>query len=151
MLTSMPETVRQALGELVARDFTSWLEDSLVTQTVNRGEWVQTMVRLGTIEHDVTDIKVELRELRREMSEARRETSERFDRLSVQFDERFDRLGAQFDERLDRMGADFNARFDRLQEQMASQMRWSIGLLAIFGTIIAILVGIGQLAPMFLP
>jgi hypothetical protein len=72
--------------------------------------------RLTMVEHDVADIKVDLRELRRDMHE-----------------------------RFDRQATDINARIDRLQAMMMSQTRWTVGTLALFGTLIAILVGIGQL------
>jgi hypothetical protein len=59
------------------------------------------------VEHDLAEIKVDLRELRRDMTE----------------------------------------RFDRLHVQMLSQTRWIVGSFMLFGTLIAILVGIGQLRP----
>jgi DNA anti-recombination protein RmuC len=85
-------------------------------QTVSRDEWVQAMVRLSTIAHDVGDIKVELRELRRE-------TNERFDRMTSQFDERLDRMATHFDERFDRMSAQLDLRLDAMHKQLASQTR----------------------------
>jgi septal ring factor EnvC (AmiA/AmiB activator) len=143
MLTSIPESVRQALGELVARDLAAWLEGTLAERSINRTEWEQMTARVAAIEerltaieqrvaaieqrvaaieqrvaaieHDVAAVQVEQREMRREMSDMRRE---------------------------------MNERFDRVHEQMASQIRWSVGLLAVFGTLIAILVGIGQIAPL---
>ena len=39
-----------------------------------------------------------------------------------------------------------NERFDQLQERMAVHMRWSIGLLAVFGTMVTLLLGLGQYA-----
>ena len=54
------------------------------------------------------------------------------------------------------MNTEIHARFDRvlfemaahhrhLDEKLATQTRWSIGLLALFGTIVTILLAVGQL------
>jgi len=164
MLTRMPETVQQAWGEVAARDFTVWMEDVMSEQTVRRDEWGQVKVdlvdlrtgldvvrerltnvearltnvetrltnvetRLTIIEHEVAELKIEMREFRREVNE------------------RFDRMGAMFNDRIDRLSTDMNARIDRLQQQILVQTRWSIGILALFCTITAALIGIAQLRP----
>jgi hypothetical protein len=147
MLTSIPESVRQAWGEPIARDLTAWLEECLGTGTINRAEWTQAMVRLGTIEHDVADIKGELRGVNERFDRLTADSNARFDRVN----ERFDRLTAESSARFDRVTAQFDERFDGLSRQMATQMRWSIGLLAVLGTLIAIRVGVGQLTPLLLP
>jgi len=50
--------------------------------------------------------------------------------------ERFDRMN----ERFDRM----NERFDQMHARMVSMMKWTVGTLALFGSIISILLAIGQ-------
>jgi len=45
------------------------------------------------------------------------------------------------------VSADLNARIDRLQQQVRVQTRWSIGILALFCTITAALIGIAQFKP----
>jgi hypothetical protein len=169
MLAVMPDTVHKALGDalgdVAVRDFTVWLETAMTEHTVGQDAWSQAQVRfdnleagqakletglakleagqakleagqanlevrmtnvetrLTMVEHDVADLKVDVRDLRRDMHE-------RFDRQASEVNTRF---------------AEVNVRFDQLQVQMLSQMRWTVGTLALFGTLIAILVGIGQL------
>ena len=171
MLALMPDTVQKALGDalgdVAVRDFTVWLETLMSEHTVGQDAWSQAQVRfdnleagqarleagyakledgqskleirmtnvetrlthvetrLTMVEHDVADLKVDVRDLRRDMHE-------RFDRQMGEVNTRF---------------AEVNIRFDQLQVQMLSQMRWTVGTLALFGTLIAILVGIGQLRP----
>ena len=87
---------------------------------------------------------------------------ERFDRMNTEFNNRFIQMSAQFDDRLDRMTAESNNRFDqmndrfdrmntesnnrfdRLQEQIGSMTKWTVGTMALFGTLITILLAIGQ-------
>jgi len=60
--------------------------------------------RLGALEREVSDLKVEVKDLRREIS-----------------------LG-----------------FDRMYERVTSLIRWTIGTLALFGTLITILLTVSQ-------
>jgi DNA anti-recombination protein RmuC len=115
--------------------------------------------RLGNVEHNLDDLKLEVRELARTMHE-------RFDRQTATFDARLDQqattlnarldhhaatLGARLDQqaatlnaRLDQQTATFDARFDQLNERLDEWTKWSVALLGLFGTVIAILVGIEQ-------
>jgi hypothetical protein len=67
---------------------------------------------------------------------------------------RFERQAAELNLRFDRQAADqitfANAiyeRPDRQYQQMLVQTRWNVGLIGLFGTIFAVLYGIGQLKP----
>ena len=72
---------------------------------------------------------------------------ERLDRFAAKMDERLDRFTTHFDERLNRQSAELNGRFDRLQAQLTQQARWSVAVLATFATVVALLIGIGQMRP----
>jgi DNA anti-recombination protein RmuC len=147
MTIAMPKSVREAWGEEAARDFVVWLDEVLQERTVPREQWYQLASRFDVLEHDMEDVKTELRELRREMNERfdrmNEQMNERFDRMNEQMNERFDRMNEQMNERFDRM----NERFDQMYERIMVQTRWTVGVLALFGTIIAILVAIAQFAP----
>jgi chromosome segregation ATPase len=175
MPTYMPDTIQKALGEAATRDFTPWLETFMTEHTVGQDTWklaqarfdgletrqmkvetrldsletrqmkVETRLdgvesRLTMVEHDLAELKVEVRDLRRDIHE-------RLDRMAAMFNERFDRQAAEMNARFDHQAAEVNGRFDRLQQQMLSQTRWTVGTLALFGTLITLLVGIGQLRP----
>jgi len=162
MLAQMPDTVQLALGDVAVRDFTAWLEAVMAERTVGKDTWSQVQVRfdgvdrrldgvetrlegvetrlvhvetrLDRAEHDLGELKIEVREFRREVNE-------RFDRVIAMFNDRFDRQAAETNARF----GELNARFERLDVTLLMQTRWTVGTLALFGTIIAILVGIGQL------
>ena len=91
-------------------------------RAVPRDEYREVLSQLDILEHDVSDIKVEVRDLRREMNE-------RFDRVS---------------ERFDQMNARFEGSFDQMYDRMLVQTRWLIGSLALIGTVVSVLLAIGQ-------
>jgi ElaB/YqjD/DUF883 family membrane-anchored ribosome-binding protein len=122
----VPEVLRRAWGDEAAEAFAVWLAGVLEERAVSRDEFRQILSRLDVLERDVADLKVDVRELRREMNE-------RFDRLYGEMNEQFDRLYREMNERLDRM-----------YHQMVVQTRWLIGALAVIGTVISLLLAIGQ-------
>ncbi len=134
--------------------------DVRLTKVEERLENVE--MRLTLVESGLADLKTEVRQFRQEITERmdrlQAQNAELIERLMLHLtdrsehtvtvvDDRLDRTIATIDDRLDRMQARFDDRFDRLQAQMAVQTRWSVGVLALFGTIIAMLVGIAQLTP----
>ena len=96
-------------------------------------------------------------ETRSEIQGLRQETRSEFHALRLEMNERFDRIDERFDrinERFDRMSERFiglerhmETRLDQMSERMLVQTRWLIGSIALFGTIITILLAIAQFAP----
>ena len=133
MPTTLPRTVRDAWGEEVADEFSSWLDENFQQRTVSRGEFREILSRLDVLEE------------RFDQQDARFE--ERLEAQNKHFEERFDEVGA----RLDRMEKRFERRFesmdeklDRMNGRILSMMRWLIGLLVVFGTMITVLLSIAQ-------
>jgi len=122
----VPEVLRRAWGDEAAEAFAVWLAGVLEERAVSRDEFRQILSRLDVLERDVAALQADVRELRREMNE-------RFDRLYGEMNEQFDRLYREINERLDRM-----------YHQMVVQTRWLIGALAVIGTVISLLLAIGQ-------
>jgi tetrahydromethanopterin S-methyltransferase subunit G len=118
----VPEVLRRAWGDEAAEAFAVWLAGVLEERAVSRDEFRQILSRLDVLERDVAALQADVRELRREMNE-------RFDRLYREMNERFDRMGE---------------RMDRMYQQMVVQTRWLIGALAVIGTVISLLLAIGQ-------
>jgi len=125
----MPLSVQQTLGPEATGDLSQWLEIVLVEYAVRRDEYREVLSRLDILEHDVADVKDRITELHRTMDE-------RFDRMNSEMNERFDRMN----ERFDRM----NERFDQMYERMTTMIRWTVGTLALLGTIMTILMAIAQ-------
>jgi tetrahydromethanopterin S-methyltransferase subunit G len=128
-LPQMPPSVQQTLGLEATGDLSQWFEVVLVEYAVRRDEYREVLSRLDILEHDVADVKVSIADLHRTMDE-------RFDRMNSEMNERFDRMN----ERFDRM----NERFDQMYERMTTMIRWTVGTLALLGTIMTILMAIAQ-------
>jgi chromosome segregation ATPase len=97
-------------------------------------------MRLDNVERELGDLKLEVRALRTTMDD-------RFDRLRHDMDERLDRFSAQFDLRFDSLSQDLGGRMDELHRVMVVQMRWTVGVLALFGTMVTALLAASQLRP----
>ena len=133
VLPKMPQSVQQTLGPEAAEDLSHWIEIILVEHAVRRDEYREVLSRLDILEHDVSDLKDRIVDLHRTMDE-------RFDRMHAEMNARFDRMHAEMNERFDRM----NERFDRMYEHIATMTRWTVGTLALLGTIMTILMAIAQ-------
>jgi len=110
--------LRETLGDKAFDELEELIIEKVRLYSVGRDEFREVLSRLEVVEHDLSELKIEVRELRREMNE-------RFDRMN----ERFDRM---------------NERFDQMHARMVSMMKWTVGTLALFGSIISILLAIGQ-------
>ena len=146
MITQMPERLRLALGNDVSRDLEGWLEGLLVADYVQHTEWAETRDGLGRVEAGLDDV------VRHLAASDMRQSA--FEREMAEFKAEFREFRREVTERLDRQAAEMlafsnavNARLDRQYEQVLVQTRWNIGLIGLFGTIFAILYGIGQLKP----
>ena len=70
----VPPILRQAWGNEVADAFAVWFTSVLEERAISRDEYRQILSRLDILEHDIADLKADVRELRKEMNE-------RFDRM----------------------------------------------------------------------
>jgi len=131
MPLTLPRTVEESLGHEAARDFALWFETILVERAVHRDEYREVLSRLDILEHDMADVKTAIRDLHRTMDERFQLVDERFDRMNDALNERFDRM---------------NERFDQMYERMTAMIRWTVGTLALLGTIMSILLAIAQFA-----
>jgi tetrahydromethanopterin S-methyltransferase subunit G len=117
-LPQMPQSVERTLGPEATGDLSQWFEIVLVEHAVRRDEYREVLSRLDILEHDVADVKDRITDLHRTM-----------------------------DERFDRMNSEMNERFDQMYERMTTMIRWTVGTLALLGTIMTILMAIAQFAP----
>jgi len=143
-LPKMPQSVERTLGPEATGDLSQWLEIVLVERAVRRDEYREVLSRLDILERDVADVKDGITDLHRTMDERfdrmNSEMNERFDRMNSGMNERFDRMNSEMNERFDRM----NERFDQMYERMTTMIRWTVGTLALLGTIMTILMAIAQ-------
>ena len=166
MAIQVPQTVRQAWGDELVLEFVPWLEQVIEEKTsprleklveekaVPRDEYRQVLSRLDVLEHDVADIKENVRELRGEMlgeiGDLRSEIGglrDEMNRRFIEMERHFELRSDQINDRFDQMNRHFEVRLDQMSERMLVQTRWLIGSIALFGTILTILQAIAQFTP----
>jgi tetrahydromethanopterin S-methyltransferase subunit G len=147
MPVAIPQTVRRSLGEEAVVDFMPWMEEwlseSIKEKAVPRDEYREVLSRLDGLEKAVSLVKEEQTrmrvEFREDLGQLRREMNQRFDEIN----KRFDGMHQRFDE----MNQRFESRLDQMSERMLVQTRRLIGSIALFGTILTIMMGIAQFTP----
>jgi len=158
MPVAIPQTVRRSLGEEAVVDFMPWMEEwlseSIREKAVPRDEYREVLSRLGGLEKDVSLVKEEQArmrvEFREDQAQMRAEFREDLGELRREMNKRFDGMNQRFDgmhERFDGMNQHFESRLDQMSERMLVQTRWLIGSIALFGTILTIMMGIAQFTP----
>ena len=132
MPVQIPTTLRRALGNEAALDFIPFVEKIIVERAIPRDEYREVLSRLDILEHDMVEVKTGLRAL-----------NERFDQMYQHFETLFDRQNRHAETRFDNI----NQRFDQINERMLVQTRWMVGTIALFGTLITVLLSISQYTP----
>jgi hypothetical protein len=144
-MTRIPDTLVAVLGEPAGRDLTDWLEVIMDEGTVRRDEWAQAEMRFDKVESQLgsLDSRVGNLELRMERLEVRMEGVEGgLSELRIDVRD----LRTAMDTRLDRLTAEMIQQYGELQRTIVGQTRWSVGVLALFATMVTVLLAINQLA-----
>ena len=123
------QALKETLGERAFNELGEIIIERIKLHSISRDELKGVPTKLEIVEHDLEDVKTGVRELRKEMNE-------RFDRTEVSLDERFDKMNERFNR--------VNERFDQMYERMTSLMKWTVGTLVLFGSIVSILLALGQ-------
>jgi len=161
-LPKMPQSVERTLGPEAAGDLSQWVEIIVVEHAVRRDEYREVLSRLDILEHDAADLKDRITNLHHTVDErfdrVNSDMDERFDRMHSEMNERFDRMNFEVNKRFDWMNSEMNKRFDQVNERfdrlnerfdqmyerMTTMIRWTVGTLALLGTIMTILMAIAQ-------
>lgn len=160
MSPSLPSSVRETWGERAAEDFSDWIEEYVQHHAVPRDEYREVRSHLGVIEERLDQMdgrfdRIENRfdQFDQRLDEQSAQINQRLDEQSAQFNQRLDEQSAQIHQRLDEQNAQFNQRIDavnerldRLHEQMRVMMRWTVGTIALFGTIVTVLLATAEFA-----
>ena len=146
MPVQIPTTIRRVLGDEAALDFVPLVEQIVAEVAVPRDEYRQVLSRLDILDHAMADVKAALSALNERFDRL----NERFDQMYQHFETLFDRQNRHAETRFDGMNQRFdriNERFDQVYDRMQAQTRWTVGTIALFGTLITILLAISQFTP----
>ena len=147
MPTTLPQSVREHMGEQVAADFSRWFAENVQQELVTNDEYREVLSRLDIFEKrfDQTDERLD------RMDERLNQMDERLDAMNAQMNERFDAMNARMDERFDAMNERMDERseqvtdqLDRMNDRILSMTRWLIGLLVFFGSMVTALLAVAQ-------
>jgi flagellar capping protein FliD len=157
MPTTLPESVRESWGASAADDFARWLDEYVQDHAVPRDEYREVLSRLDVLENEVAGINERLDRMEERFEGRFDHMEERFegrlDQVEERSEGRFDQMEGRFDQmegRFNQMEERFNQmdqRIDRMHEQMRVMMRWTVGTIALFGTIVTVLLAIAEFAP----
>jgi tetrahydromethanopterin S-methyltransferase subunit G len=132
MPTTLPQSVREHMGEQVAADFSRWFAENVQQELVTNDEYRKVLSRLDVLEERFDHVE------------------ERFDRVDERLDrmeERFDRMEERFGNRFEEVNQRFegiDTKLDRMNDRILSMTRWIIGLIALFGTMVTVLLAVAQ-------
>lgn len=151
MPTSLPPSVRETWGEQAAEDFSDWIEEYVQDHAVARDEYREVLSRLDVIEEQLDHLDGRLDRMEERIENRFDKMEERFENRFDRFEQRLDEQSAQFNQRIDEQNAQFNQRtdavherLDTLHEQMRVMTRWTVGTIALFGTIVTVLLAIAE-------
>ena len=132
MPTTLPQSVREHMGEQVAADFSRWFAENVQQELVTNDEYRKVLSRLDVLEERFDHVE------------------ERFDRVDERLDrmkERFDRMEERFENRFEEVNQRFegiDTKLDRMKDRILSMTRWIIGLIALSGTMVTVLLAVAQ-------
>jgi len=96
--------------------------------------------RLESLEKDSVLLRGELNTFRSDMDARIDRLHERMERMSGEFNARINQVGSELNERINQMSRELNGRMDQLNNRIDSMAKWTVGTIALFGTIISVLI-----------
>jgi tetrahydromethanopterin S-methyltransferase subunit G len=146
----VPRSAREAWGPEVADDVANWA-DEVRDQAVSRDEFRKVISRLDRVENEMEVRFANVEERLGRIEDRLTQMDARFDAIHAQMNERFDAMNERLDERSDRIDEKLGQMNDRIDEKLGqmndrilSMTRWLIGLVALFGTMVTVLLAVAQ-------
>ena len=147
MPTSLPQSVRKHLGDQVADDFSRWFEENVQHELVTKDQYREVLSRLDVLEERFDHVEKRFDRMDERFDRMEEHVEERLDLMEKHFEERFEQVDQRFEgmeERLDRRFEGMDEKLDRMNDRILSMTRWLIGLIALFGSLITVLLAIAQ-------
>ena len=147
MPTSLPQSVRKHLGDQVADDFSRWFEENVQHELVTKDQYREVLSRLDVLEERFDHVEERFDRMEERFDRMEEHVEERLDLMEKHFEERFEQVDQRFEgmeERLDRRFEGMDEKLDRMNDRILSMTRWLIGLIALFGSLITVLLAIAQ-------
>jgi len=149
--------LEEKLGADVVEDLDFWVRGIVSSESVTKDQFGQIISRLDGLEDRIDGLESRMdvldertQNLTNEIAGFRAEVNQRFLSIDQRFDsihQRFDSFRSEMEQRFDSFRSDIdkrfdslNERFDKLTEHMVNSIKWTVGTIALFGTIITVLI-----------
>ena len=123
--------LEEKLGADVVQDLDIWIKGIVNAESITKDQFGQITSQLLGIDQRFDSIHQRFDDFRSEMEQ-------HFDSFRSDIDQRFGAI----DQRFDSLRSDFDQRFDKLSELTLNGIRWTVGTIALFGTIITVLIAV---------
>jgi hypothetical protein len=147
MPTSLPPSVREHFGEEVADDFARWLDETFQQRAVHRDEYREVLSRLDVLEEGFSHMEKRFDMMEEHVDDRLDDMEKRFgdrlDDMEKRFEDRFEQIDQRF-EQVDQRFESMDEKLDRMNDRILSMTRWLIGLVALFGTLVTVLLAVAQ-------
>jgi len=130
-------TLMEKLGEEGYEELEEVIVEKIRMHSVSRDEFEEIL------EKNVAELKTELQNLRAEFKTDVMELRKEFKIDVTEMRKEFKMHIMELRKEMNDLRREMNERFDNMYERMTSLVKWTVGTLALFGTIITILYAIG--------
>jgi hypothetical protein len=119
MPASIPQSVRNAWGEEATEDFERWFDEAIQDRAVPRDEYRTASTRRSPVNSRGDEFLNRCEDLREDIRDVRDDLHTLRTRVNDQH-------------------------FDRMNERMRVMTRWTVGTIALFGTLITVLIAVAE-------
>jgi len=130
-------TLKEKLGEEGYEELEEVIVEKIRMHSVSRDEFEEIL------EKNVAELKTELQNLREEFKTDVMELRKEFKMDVTEMRKEFKMEIIELRKEMNDLRREMNERFDNMYERITSLGKWTVGTLALFGTIITILYAIG--------
>lgn len=149
MITDPPKETIEAVGEKTAESLKNWLNTEF-NQLAGREDVTILKQDVGELKQDVAGLKQDVIVVNKDIAvlsanvehleESVREIKTEIKDMRTDMKD----MRTDIDMRFDSMNAQMNERFDTMYHQTFTLIKWTVGLLGFFGTLISTLIFVGQ-------
>ena len=128
--------LEEKLGVDVVEDLDIWMKGIVSSESVTKD-------RIDVLDERTQNLTNELANFRAEVNQRFLSIDQRFDNLN----QRFDSFRSEMEQRFDSFRSDIDQRLDAINERIVSSIKWNVGTIALFGTIITVLMAVFKFVP----
>jgi len=146
MAVSLASRLREKFGEETFVALEQWVKDLIRSEGVSRDEYREILSRLDLLDKGYLELKEEVYRLRSEMREEINNLRGEINSLRGEMREEINGLRNEVRGEINSLRGEVNTRLDNLNARLISSIKWTVGTIALFGTIITILMAIFKFA-----